>query len=143
MKRIISVSRRTDIPAFYGDWFMRRIREGFAGVVHPFTGRQYIVSLRPEDVVCFVFWSKDFGPFVKNLKILDRLGYRFYFNYTVTGLPDVFESHVDRRAATDTLKRLSEMYSRPVISPQSLRGACLRIGRRCRALHHQFRNGIQ
>ena len=33
MKRIISVSRRTDIPAFYGDWFMRRLREGFAGVV--------------------------------------------------------------------------------------------------------------
>lgn len=111
MKRIISVSRRTDIPAFYGDWFMGRIREGFAGVVHPFTGRKYIVSLRPEDVTCFVFWSKDFGAFVENLKILDRLGYRFYFNYTVTGLPGVFESHVDRRAATDTLKQLSVMYS--------------------------------
>jgi len=111
MKRIISVSRRTDIPAFYGDWFMGRIREGFAGVVHPFTGRTYLVSLRPEDVACFVFWSKNFGPFVENLKILDRLGYSFYFNYTVTGLPDVFESHVDKRAATDTLKRLSDRYS--------------------------------
>jgi hypothetical protein len=111
MKRIISVSRRTDIPAFYGEWFMRRIGEGFAGVVHPFGGQKYLVSLRPEDVVCFVFWSKDFGPFVENLKILDDLGYKFYFNYTVTGLPDVFESHVDKRAATETLKRLSETYS--------------------------------
>ena len=110
-RRIISVSRRTDIPAFYGDWFMRRVGQGFAGVVHPFGGHKYIVSLTPEDVVCFVFWSKDFGPFVENLKILDDLGYKFYFNYTVTGLPAVFESHVDKRAATDTLKRLSEMYS--------------------------------
>ena len=87
MKRIISVSRRTDIPAFYGDWFMGRVREGFAGVVHPFGGRKYIVSLRPEDVACFVFWSKDFSPFIEHLKTLDNLGYTFYFNYTVTGLP--------------------------------------------------------
>ena len=111
MKRIISVSRRTDIPAFYGDWFMRRIRDGFAGVVHPFGGRRYIVTLRPEDVVCFVFWSKDFSPFIENLRILDGLGYKFYFNYTVTGLPDVFETNVDKRAATEALKQLSAMYS--------------------------------
>ena len=110
MKRIISVSRRTDVPAFYGDWFMRRIEEGFVGVVHPFGGRKYIVSLRPEDVACFVFWSKDFGPFVENLKILESLGYNFYFNYTVTGLPKAFESNVDKRVATDTIKRLSDMY---------------------------------
>jgi hypothetical protein len=110
-RRIISVSRRTDIPAFYGDWFMHRVGQGFGGVVHPFSGHKYIVSLKPEDVVCFVFWSKDFGPFVENLRALDDLGYKFYFNYTVTGLPGVFESQVDKRAATDTLKRLSEMYS--------------------------------
>ena len=57
MKRIISVSRRTDIPAFYGEWFMNRLKEGFAGVVNPFGGQKYIVSLKPEDVRCFVFWS--------------------------------------------------------------------------------------
>ena len=90
---------------------MNRIREGFAGVVHPFGGRRFIVSLRPEDVVCFVFWSKNFGPFIENLNILDSLGYTFYFNYTVTGLPDVFENNVDKRAAIETLKQLSDMYS--------------------------------
>ena len=57
MRRIISVSRRTDIPAFYGDWFMRRIEEGFAGVVAPYGGKRYLVSLVPQDVDCFVFWS--------------------------------------------------------------------------------------
>ena len=111
MKRIISVSRRTDIPAFYGDWFMSRLKDGFAGVVHPFGGKKYIVSLKTQDVVCFVFWSKNFKPFLENLKIIDSLGYKFYFNYTVTGLPQVFESNVEKQAAIETLKELSRMYS--------------------------------
>ncbi len=111
MSRIISVSRRTDIPAFYGEWFMRRLREGFAGVVNPFGGKRYLASLTPEHVVCFVFWSKDFTPFVPHLDTLDRLGYRFYFNYTLTALPAVFESHVDKDAALKTLLYLSQRYS--------------------------------
>ena len=111
MKRIISVSRRTDIPAFYGDWFMNRLKDGFAGVVHPFGGKKYIVPLKPEDVVCFVFWSKNFTPFLENLKIIDDLGYNCYFNYTITCLPHVFESNVEKDAAIEALKQLSRMYS--------------------------------
>ncbi|HCO94676.1 MAG TPA: hypothetical protein DIU00_12115 [Phycisphaerales bacterium] len=111
MKRIISVSRRTDIPAFYGDWFMRRLEDGFAGVVNPFGGRKYIVLLKPTDVVCFVFWSKNFNPFLENLKVIDQMGYKFYFNYTVTALPEVFESNVERQAAIEGLKQLSRTYS--------------------------------
>ena len=111
MKRIISVSRRTDIPAFYGDWFMQRLKEGFAGVVNPFGGQKYIVSLKPQDVVCFVFWSKNFSPFLESLKIIDEMGYKFYFNYTVTALPDIFESDMEKQAAIEGLKRLSRMYS--------------------------------
>jgi len=90
---------------------MERVTTGFAGVVHPFGGKRYVVSLKPEDVVCFVFWSKNFGPFLEDLKILDGLGYRFYFNYTVTALPPVFESNLDRQAAIDALKQLSKTYS--------------------------------
>lgn len=111
MKRIISVSRRTDIPAFYGNWFMARLKDGFAGVVNPFGGQRYIVSLKPEDVVCFVFWSKNFTPFIENLKIVENMGYKFYFNYTVTALPRVFETNVEKQAAIETLKQLSKMYS--------------------------------
>lgn len=111
MKRIISVSRRTDIPTFYRDWFMHRIKECFAGVVSPFSGKRYIVSLRPEDVICFVFWSKNFSPFNENLKIIDGLGYKFYFNYTVTALTSVFESNVEKQSAIDALKQLSKTYS--------------------------------
>jgi hypothetical protein len=110
MRRIISVSRRTDVPAFYGDWFMRRLEEGFAGVVNPFGGRRYIVSLKPRDVVCFVFWSKNFGPFLENLKVIDEMGYKFYFNYTVTALPGIYESDVERQEAIEGLKQLSRTY---------------------------------
>jgi len=111
MKRIISVSRRTDIPAFYGDWFMQRLKEGFAGVVNPFGGKKYIVSLKTQDVICFVFWSKNFSPFIENLKIIDGLGYKFYFNYTVTALPSVFENNVEKQSAIESLKQLSRTYS--------------------------------
>ncbi|MEW6276463.1 MAG: DUF1848 family protein [Bacillota bacterium] len=60
--RIVSVSRRTDIPAFYGEWFRRRVRQGWAVSRNPFSRRAVRVSLRPEDVGAFVFWSKNFAP---------------------------------------------------------------------------------
>lgn len=112
MAKIISVSRRTDIPAFYGEWFMKRINESFAGFVNPFGGQKYIVPLKPEDVICFVFWSKNFQPFMESLDILDEMGYKFYFNYTITGLPDIFECNlVKTEIAIDALKKISEKYS--------------------------------
>jgi hypothetical protein len=37
--RIVSVSRRTDVPAFYGEWFMRRLAEGHAAWENPFGWR--------------------------------------------------------------------------------------------------------
>lgn len=80
-------------------------------MVNPFGGRKYIVSLRPQDVICFVFWSKDFSPFIQNLKLIDELGYKFYFNYTVTALPSLFENNVEKQSAIETLKQISKTYS--------------------------------
>ncbi len=111
MRQIISASRRTDIPAFYGDWFINRLKEGFAGLVNPFGGQKYFVSLRQADVACFVFWSKNLAPFVNKLKVIEQMGYNFYFNCTITALPGVFESNVDKQAAIEALKKISRMYS--------------------------------
>lgn len=112
MKKIISVSRRTDIPAFYGEWFMNRVADGFAGYINPYGGQKYIISLKQEDVDCFVFWSKNYYPFIENIKLLKEQGYNFYFNYTITGLPKVFESNVsDKFSMIDTLITLSTMFS--------------------------------
>jgi hypothetical protein len=110
--KIISVSRRTDIPAFYGDWFMGRLADGYAGYVNPFGGQRYLVDLRPENVLCFVFWSKNYAPFLPHLQTLQDRGYRAYFNFTITGLPSEFESNlVPSSEAVATLKSLSDMHS--------------------------------
>lgn len=117
MKRIISASRRTDIPAFYGDWFMNRLKEGFVGYVNPFGGQKYIVSLKPCDVICFVFWSKNYVPFVEKLKVIADMGYKFYLHYTITNLPKPFEPNVpDVRTTIENLKLLSRLFSPEHIS---------------------------
>jgi DNA repair photolyase len=109
---IISASRRTDIPAFYGDWFMSRIREGAAGFINPFGGQRYTASLLPQDVLFIVFWSKNFGPFLKHLDELDALGYRFYFQFTITGNPKIFEENTPQtEQAIEVARRLTERYS--------------------------------
>ncbi len=89
---IISVSRRCDIPAFAGDWFMERLRSGEVDVANPFRpgpGRR--VSLRREDVDAIVFWSRDPRPFLRHLPEIDRRGYPYYFLLTVTGYPRLLE----------------------------------------------------
>ena len=91
---IISASRRTDIPAFYSDWFMNRIREGYAQWMNPFSKAMYRVSLKPEDVSAIVFWSKNYLPLLPHLNELDRRGYRMIFHFTITGLPKPFEPRV-------------------------------------------------
>ena len=53
---IISASRRTDIPAFYAAWMVRRLREGYCTVADPYNRDQVPrVSLSPEDVDAMVF----------------------------------------------------------------------------------------
>lgn len=92
---IVSVSRRTDIPAFYADWFMRRIRDQYCVTVNPFNRNQRKrLSLRPEDVDAFVFWTKDPRPLMPHLPELDERGYRYYFQVTVNGYPDALEPRV-------------------------------------------------
>jgi len=84
---IISASRRTDIPALYGEWFLNRIRAGSCLVPNPFNRHQVAeVSLRRADVDAFVFWTRNPTPFLPVLDELERRGYPFYFLFTITGL---------------------------------------------------------
>lgn len=121
-KNIISVSRKTDIPAFYLDWFLKRLKEGYAVYQNPFGGQFYRVSLLPDEVEAFVFWSKDFGSFLNRamVKILnERFEGRFFCHFTITGyaegtLRDVLEPGVPLlNDALSTFKRLSEACGDP------------------------------
>ena len=85
---IISASRRTDIPAFYSKWFMNRIRAGYCVVPNPFNQSQVsFVSLKPEDVEVIVFWTRNPRPLIPYLNELDRMGYRYYFQFTLMDNP--------------------------------------------------------
>ncbi len=81
---ILSVSRRTDIPNYYCDWFFNRLKEGFVYVRNPFNARQISrIPLAPELVDCMVFWTKNPAPMLERLGELQ--GYEYYFQFTLTG----------------------------------------------------------
>lgn len=88
---IISASRRTDVPAFHAPWFLGRLREGFAEYRNPYNRRIFRVSLKPDDVRAFVFWSRNPAPLMKNLSLVDEHGAPYYFLYTVNNYPELFE----------------------------------------------------
>ena len=90
---------------------MQRLDEGYAGYLNPFGNTVHQVSLLPEDVVCFVFWSKNFTPFMEELKGIQSRGYHFYFNYTITGLSSYFEKNVlNEKMTSENLQNLAEEY---------------------------------
>ncbi len=93
--RVVSVSRRTDIPAFYSQWLINRIRAGYACSRNPFNPRQIsTVILQPDKVACLVFWSKDPGPLLPHLDELIQRRFRMLFHITITALPESLEPHV-------------------------------------------------
>lgn len=108
---ILSVSRRTDIPNYYSEWFLNRIREGFLYVRNPMNPRQVSkVSLSSGLVDCIVFWTKNPEPMLSYLEELDRLGYTYYFQFTLTGYGRDIEPGVPHKKEKmlDVFQRLSE-----------------------------------
>jgi len=105
---IISCSRRTDIPAFYSDWFFNRLSEGYVLVRNPMNARQVRnVSLAPPDVDCIVFWTKDPASMLDRLHLLKD--YPYYFQFTLTPYDrDVEPNLPPKSELIDTLLRLSD-----------------------------------
>lgn len=109
-KVIISVSRRTDIPAFYAEWFMNRLRAGYCTVPNPFNPKQIShVSLKPENVDIMVFWSRNPRPLLPHLSELDERGYKYYFLYTILANPrEIDPGSRPAEAALKTFRDLSK-----------------------------------
>jgi hypothetical protein len=85
---IVSASRRTDIPAFYAEWFVNRVLAGYCTVPNPFNPQQISrVSLLPDDVDVIVFWTRNARPLFPHLDDLNARGYRYYFQYTIMDNP--------------------------------------------------------
>ncbi len=93
---ILSVSRRTDIPNYYSDWFFNRIKEGYVYVRNPMNAHQVSkIDLSPEMVDCIVFWTKNPEPMLKRLNELDA--YHYYFQFTLTGYGKDIECNVPHK----------------------------------------------
>lgn len=80
---IVSASRRTDIPAFFSDWFYNRVGKGFVLLRNPYNPRQIgRVTLTPDKVDGFVFWTKNAAPMLPRIGELE--GFKYYFQFTIT-----------------------------------------------------------
>jgi hypothetical protein len=108
---IVSASYKTDIPAFYGDWFLNRLKAGFCRVVNPYNSRDRHVSLLPRDVDGIVFWTKNIGPMLDMLPQVADMGHCFYVQHGVTGYPRALELSVTPpEKAVGHILRLAERF---------------------------------
>lgn len=78
---IISASRATDIPAFYADWFFRRLDKGYVRWRNPFSGQDSYVSFVQTRFI--VFWSKNPKALLPYLSVLKERGIGCYIQYTL------------------------------------------------------------
>lgn len=112
---IISASRRTDIPALYGDWFMKRLAEKSFVVRNPYNPKQIShITFKKEDIDCIVMWTKNPIPFFKHLDKLSE--YPFYFQFTITPYGKQIEPCLpDKDTLADAFVELSQRTNKRVI----------------------------
>jgi len=79
---VLSASRATDIPAFYADWFMNRLRAGFFRWINPFNAAQ-VQTVSVAKTRAIVFWTKNPAGIEPHLDELDCSGLHYYFQYTL------------------------------------------------------------
>ena len=107
---IISASYRTDIPAFYGEWFLNRFRAGWAKVSNPYSRQVGMVHLR-NDVDGFVFWTRNAAPFAPALAAVRQANIPFIIQYTLTHYPRALESSViQAERAVAQIGELADLY---------------------------------
>lgn len=108
---IVSASYRTDIPAFYGEWFARRLRSGYCMVLNPYGGKPYRVSLSREEVDGFVFWTKNLRAFIPVLNLVHERGFPFVVQYSITAYPQELEGlHTEVSDRLEDMRMLAERF---------------------------------
>ena len=108
---ILSASRRTDIPCWYSEWFVKRLRAGSVLVRNPMNASQISrIPLNPDVVDCIVFWTKDAGPMMGRLAEIEKMGYPYCFQYTITPYGKELESGL--RTKKEILENFLELSER-------------------------------
>ena len=106
---IIQTGQRTDIPAFYSEWFINRLKEGFVMVRNPFEPRMVTrYSLDPSVVDVIGFCTKDPAPMIPKMDYLDD--YKTHWQVTITPYSRDIEPNVpDKEMVIRSFKELSDI----------------------------------
>lgn len=109
MKSVISASRRTDIPAFYLNWFIDAIEAGKIEVTNPqYRKNSRIVKLDPDHVNWIVFWSRNYSSFLKKKDFFKD--YNLFFHFTILPKTKLEKSGIALEKALNQIKQLTETY---------------------------------
>ncbi len=104
---IINTGQRTDIPAFYSDWFANRLREGFVCVRNPYNPDQVSrYRLDPSVVDCIGFCTKNPAPMFKYMDLLKDYGQYWFVTITPYGR-DIEPNVKDKHQVLEDFKKLS------------------------------------
>jgi hypothetical protein len=95
---IISASRRTDIPCYFSEWFMNRLKAGYVLTRNPMNHAISKITLSPDSADCIVFWTKDAANIMPNLNAIDNMGYKYYFQFTLTPYNRDIEKNLREKA---------------------------------------------
>lgn len=106
---IINTGCRTDIPAYFSEWFFKRIKEGYVYVRNPYYQNQVTkYKLTPDVVDCLAFCTKNPGPMLPRIHELDAFG-QFWF-VTITPYEKDIEPNVpSKENVMDNFKKLSSI----------------------------------
>lgn len=104
---IINTGQRTDIPAFYAEWFANRLREGFVCVRNPYYPEQVSrYRLHPSVVDCIGFCTKNPAPMFPYMDLLKDYGQ--YWFVTITPYARDVEPNVkDKHRVLEDFRKLS------------------------------------
>lgn len=106
---ILNTGSRTDIPAFFSDWFYNRIQEGYVLVRNPYYPQQVTrYRLAPELVDALIFCTKNPEPMLARLNLLKA--YAMFWSVTITPYGEDIEPYVPAKAqVAASFRRLAEL----------------------------------
>ena len=106
---IINTGQRTDIPAFYAEWFANRLREGFVCVRNPYNPHQVSrYRLDPSVVDVIGFCTKNPAPMFPYMNLLKNYGQYWFVSITPYGR-DIEPNVPDKHKLLDDFRTLSDM----------------------------------
>ena len=103
---ILNISGRTDIVAFYSNWLMNRLKEGYIDVRNPFNPKM-VSRIMMDDIDLLFFCTKNPIPILDKIKDINK---KIYFHVTLTSYKKDIEPNVpDKKEIIEAVKKLSKM----------------------------------